>query len=45
MTMLKPRSAMRLTTDDTLTTPLLPGLAIPLTGVFRHRRRPVEQSP
>ena len=26
--------------DDTLTTPLLPGLAIPLAEVFRHRRRP-----
>ncbi len=25
---------------DTLTTPLLPGLAIPLAEVFRHRRRP-----
>ena len=31
-----------LTADDTLTTPLLPGLAIPLTDVFRHRRRPAE---
>ena len=30
-----------LTADDTLTTPLLPGLAIPLADVFRHRRRPV----
>ena len=29
-----------LTAADTLTTPLLPGLAIPLSGVFRHRRRP-----
>ena len=28
--------------DDTLTTPLLPGLAIPLADVFRHRRRPVQ---
>ena len=28
--------------DDTLTTPLLPGLSIPLVDVFRHRRRPVE---
>ena len=27
-----------LTAGDTLTTPLLPGLAIPLTDVFRHRR-------
>ena len=26
--------------DATLTTPLLPGLAIPLADVFRHRRRP-----
>jgi Uma2 family endonuclease len=26
---------------DTLTTPLLPGLAIPLADVFQHRRRPV----
>ena len=26
--------------DDTLTTPLLPGLSIPLAEVFRHRRRP-----
>ena len=25
---------------DTLTTPLLPGLAIPLADVFQHRRRP-----
>ncbi len=31
-----------LTAADTLTTPLLPGLAIPLAGVFRHRRRPAE---
>ena len=29
-----------LTADDTLATPLLPGLAIPLADVFRHRRRP-----
>ena len=29
-----------LTAEDTLTTPLLPGLAIPLADVFRHRRRP-----
>ena len=29
-----------LTADDTLTTPLLPGLAIPLADVFRHPRRP-----
>ena len=26
--------------EDTLTTPLLPGLEIPLADVFRHRRRP-----
>lgn len=31
-----------LTDDDTLTTPLLPGLAIPLADVFRHRRRPAQ---
>ena len=30
-----------LTIDDTLTTPLLPGLAIPLADVFRHRSRAV----
>ena len=29
-----------LTADDTLTTPLLPGLAIPLADLFHHRRRP-----
>ena len=29
-----------LTGDDTLTTPLLPGLAIPLADVFRHRSQP-----
>ena len=29
-----------LSADDTLTTPLLPGLAIPLADVFRHRSRP-----
>ena len=29
-----------LTGDDTLTTPLLPGLEIPLGGIFRHRSRP-----
>ncbi len=28
----------------TLTTPLLPGLAIPLAGVFRHPRRPARDS-
>ena len=26
--------------DDSLTTPLLPGLSIPLAEIFRHRRRP-----
>lgn len=26
--------------DDTLTTPLLPGLSIPLADIFHHRRRP-----
>lgn len=31
-----------LTADDTLTTPLLSGLAIPLADVFRHRRRPAQ---
>ena len=31
-----------LTAGDTLTTPLLPGLAIPLADVFRHRRRPAD---
>ena len=31
-----------LTADDTLTTPLLPGLAIPLADVLRHRRRPAQ---
>ena len=29
-----------LSADDTLTTPLLPGLSIPLGEIFRHRRRP-----
>ncbi len=29
-----------LTSDDTLTTPLLPGLSIPLADIFHHRRRP-----
>ena len=28
--------------EATLTTPLLPGLAIPLADVFRHRRRPAQ---
>jgi hypothetical protein len=27
--------------NATLTTPLLPGLVIPLADVFHHRRRPV----
>ncbi len=31
-----------LTADDTLTTPLLPGLAIPLADVFHHHRRPAQ---
>ena len=30
--------------DDTLTTPLLPGLTIPLGDIFRHRRRPSQDS-
>ncbi len=29
-----------LTSDDTLTTPLLPGLDIPLANLFHHRQRP-----
>ena len=29
-----------LSANDTLTTPLLPGLSIPLSAIFRHRRRP-----
>ena len=29
-----------LTPDDALTTPLLPGLSIPLSGIFHNRRRP-----
>ena len=29
-----------LSADDTLTTPLLPGLSIPLADIFRHRQRP-----
>lgn len=29
-----------LTPGDILTTPMLPGLAIPLTEIFQHRRRP-----
>ena len=31
-----------LTADDTLTTPLLPGLAIPLSELFHHRQRPTD---
>ena len=31
-----------LTAADTLTTPLLPGLAIPLTDLFHHGQRPVD---
>ena len=31
-----------LNADDTLTTPLLPGLSIPLADVFRHPRRPAQ---
>ena len=31
-----------LTDAEVLTTPLLPGLAIPLADVFRHRRRPAQ---
>jgi Uma2 family endonuclease len=31
-----------LTDADTLATPLLPGLAIPLADVFRHPRRPAQ---
>lgn len=31
-----------LTVSDMLTTPLLPGLAIPLAEVFRHRQRPAD---
>ena len=30
------------TADDTLTTPLLPGLAIPLSELFHHRQRPTD---
>ena len=29
--------------DDTLTTPLLPGLSIQLADIFRHRRRPIRE--
>ena len=35
-------SRVHLTTDDTLTTPLLPGLAIPLAELFHHRQRPAD---
>ena len=31
-----------LTPSDTLTTPLLPGLTIPLVDVFQHRQRPAD---
>ena len=31
-----------LTADDTLSTPLLPGLAIPLSELFHHRQRPTD---
>lgn len=31
-----------LTADDTLTTPLLPDLAIPLAELFHHRQRPAD---
>ena len=31
-----------LTANDTLATPLLPGLAIPLADVFHHRQRPAD---
>ena len=31
-----------LTVDHTLTTPLLPGLAIPLAELFHHRQRPAD---
>lgn len=31
-----------LTADDTLTTPLLPGLAIPLAELFHHRQHPAD---
>jgi len=31
-----------LTVSDTLSTPLLPGLSIPLNDVFRHRQRPAD---
>ncbi|MDE2786064.1 MAG: Uma2 family endonuclease [Chloroflexota bacterium] len=31
-----------LTTNDILTTPLLPGLAIPLAELFHHRQRPAD---
>ena len=31
-----------LTASDTLSTPLLPGLAIPLADIFHHRQRPAD---
>ena len=31
-----------LTAEDTLTTPMLPGLSIPLADVFRHHQRPAD---
>ena len=33
-----------LTAADTLTTPLLPGLSIPLADIFHHRRRPPREA-
>ena len=33
-----------LSADNTLTTPLLPGLAIPLADLFHHRRRPATEA-
>ena len=35
-------SRVFLTADDTLTTPLLPGLTIPLAELFHHRQRPTD---
>ena len=32
-----------LTANDTLTTPLLPGLSIPLADIFHHRQRPSQE--
>ncbi len=31
--------------DDILTTPLLPGLSVPLSAIFRHRQRPPREDP